>query len=72
MEPRHASSDEERLSIGEAARFAGVSVDTLRRWSNEDRLPSIRTPGGQRRFCVSDLRKLLETGGEPETVEATT
>jgi len=37
-----------RLRLGEAAEMLGVSVDTVRRWTNEGRLPFERTTGGQR------------------------
>jgi molybdopterin-binding protein len=37
-----------RLRIGEAAEMLGVSSDTVRRWIDGGRLPSERTPGGQR------------------------
>ena len=34
--------------IGEAAELLHVSVDTVRRWADGGRLPSHRSPGGQR------------------------
>jgi excisionase family DNA binding protein len=43
------------VAIGEAARIAGVSIDTLRRWEVNGRLNAIRLPGGHRRFRVCDL-----------------
>jgi molybdopterin-binding protein len=36
------------LRIGQAAELLGVSADTVRRWADDGRLPSRRTPGGQR------------------------
>ena len=48
------------LSIGEAARLLGVSVDTLRRWDREGKLASIRTLGGQRRFSRAAVEALAE------------
>ena len=33
----------------------GVSTKTIRRWEEEGKIRSIRTPGGHRRFTVSDL-----------------
>lgn len=38
----------------EAAAHYGVNISTLRRWDNEGKLDSIRTPGNQRRFCIDD------------------
>ena len=42
-------------SIGEAAKYLGVSVSTLRRWENEDKLVPERTQGEQRRYPISLL-----------------
>lgn len=45
------------LSISQAAKYLGVSPQTLRRWENEGRIrPPQRTEGGQRRYSVADLR----------------
>ena len=45
------------VSIGEAAKLLGVSVQTLRRWDVEGKLVPQRTPGGQRRYEVKTLGK---------------
>ena len=42
-------------SIGEAAKYLGVSVSTLRRWEIEDKLVPERTQGQQRRYPISLL-----------------
>jgi molybdopterin-binding protein len=34
--------------LGQAAELLGVSPDTIRRWADSGRLPTRRTPGGQR------------------------
>lgn len=48
------------LTIGEAARYLGVSVDTLRRWDSDGRLRSIRlTAGGHRRYRRDEIESLL-------------
>lgn len=60
METRHASIDEEKLSIGAAARLAGVSVDTMRRWANKDLIPVQVGPAGHRRFLRSDVDELVK------------
>jgi excisionase family DNA binding protein len=39
----------------EAASYLGVSVATVRRWSNAGKLVGARTPGGQRRFSREEL-----------------
>ena len=47
------------LTISEAARFLGVSLSTVRRWSDAGVLPSYRTPGGQRRYNRDQLESFL-------------
>ena len=51
---------ENLVSVGEAARLLGVSVDTLRRWADDARIPVIRTPTGHRRFRIRDIDALLD------------
>lgn len=43
------------LSVGEAARETGVSVDTLRYYEREDLLRVERSPSGHRRYREGDL-----------------
>jgi len=42
-------------SIGEAAKYLGVSVSTLRRWEIDGKLVPERTQGQQRRYPISLL-----------------
>lgn len=69
MTPRSAPSGNRLgLSTSEAARHLGVSLSTIRRWSDMGALRGYRTPGGQRRFSVEQLDAFLETlqdGGRP-------
>ena len=54
------------LSTSEAARHLGVSLSTIRRWSDMGHLRGYRTPGGQRRFSIQQLDAFLtslEQGG---------
>jgi excisionase family DNA binding protein len=45
------------LSIKDAAKYLGVSPQTLRRWERKQKIiPSYRTIGGQRRYLVADLQ----------------
>ena len=55
--PRHF------LNVGQAAEYLGVSAASLRNWSDHGRVPVYRTPGGQRRYRVTDLDKFLENSG---------
>ncbi len=49
----------ELLTIGDAARVLGVSVDTMRRWEREGKVAPTRTVGGQRRYRRAELDKLV-------------
>lgn len=49
------------LSIGQAAKLLGVSIDTLRRWDASGRLRSIRSgPRGHRFFKSADIEYYLQ------------
>lgn len=50
---------EVRLSIGKAAKYLGVSVDTLRRWEKKGVVSPHRSPGGHRYFIKEDLEDLF-------------
>lgn len=47
------------LSIGEAADYLGVSIDTLRRWEKRGRVIPLRSPGGHRYYTADELDKLF-------------
>ena len=49
------------LTVSEAARHLGVSISTVRRWSDAGHLKGYRTPGGQRRFSVAQLDEFLDS-----------
>lgn len=48
------------LSLKEASELLGIHFTTLRKWADEGEIRVFRTPGGHRRFSVSDLRRFLE------------
>lgn len=53
------------LSTSQAAHALGVSLGTIRRWSDLGYLQSYRTPGGQRRFSqeqIDEFVRSLESG----------
>jgi excisionase family DNA binding protein len=45
------------LTLSQAAERLNVHPSTLRRWADNGNLPVLLTPGGHRRFAVSDLEK---------------
>ena len=49
------------LSTSQAAQALGVSLGTIRRWSDMGYLESYRTPGGQRRFSHEQIEQFLES-----------
>jgi excisionase family DNA binding protein len=57
------------LSTSQAARALGVSLGTIRRWSDMGYLESYRTPGGQRRFSREQIDQFIGSlqrdGGQP-------
>ncbi len=48
------------LTIRDAARDLGVSVDTIRRWEREGKFHATRTTGSQRRFSQLDIEYLQQ------------
>jgi len=58
-----ARSDPEWLTLGQAARFLGVAQSTIRKWSDQGRVPAFYTPGGHRRFRRADLDAFLARSG---------
>ncbi len=47
------------LSVSQTARQLGVSISTIRRWSDAGHLESFRTPGGQRRYNREQIDEFM-------------
>lgn len=47
------------LTLGQAARYLGVAQSTIRKWSDQGRLPAFYTPGGHRRYRQRDLDQFV-------------
>lgn len=55
-----------KVRLGDAAKLLGVSVDTVRRWADDGRLPSRRTRGKQRLLDGAGLARLASSlGSQP-------
>jgi excisionase family DNA binding protein len=57
------AGESEWLTLGQAARFLGVAQSTIRKWSDQGRVPAFYTPGGHRRYRRADLERFLERSG---------
>jgi excisionase family DNA binding protein len=64
-----ARRDPEWLTLGQAARFLGVAQSTIRRWSDQGRVPAFYTPGGHRRYRRGDLEAFVARSGPGRTHE---
>ncbi|PMB43950.1 IS607 family transposase [Fischerella thermalis CCMEE 5205] len=51
-------SPEVTISIGDAAKELGVSTKTVRRWADSGKIRSERSPSGQRRFFLADIKRI--------------
>ncbi len=47
------------MTPGEVAMLFRVDPKTVSRWAISGRIPSVRTPGGHRRFREDDVRSLM-------------
>lgn len=57
------TDDGDWLTLGQAARFLGVAQSTIRKWSDNGRVPAFYTPGGHRRYRRADLETFVERSG---------
>jgi len=49
----------DHVRIGRAADMLGVTVDTVRRWSEAGRITVVRSEGGQRLVPIAELTRLI-------------
>ena len=52
-------ANDNSIRIGRAAEMLGVTVDTIRRWADEGKIRSDRSPGGQRLIPIDDVTRLI-------------
>jgi fibronectin-binding autotransporter adhesin len=50
----------EHISIGQASKYLGVSIDTIRRWEHAGKLTAHRLDGKNRYFLESELQRFKE------------
>jgi excisionase family DNA binding protein len=54
-EPPDETGGTSYLTTGEAAQRLGVTINAVKTWIREERLPALRTPGGHFRIAEGDL-----------------
>jgi excisionase family DNA binding protein len=57
----HSGQTQLAFTSSQAASYLGVSLATVRRWSDDGYLRGYRTPGGQRRFSRAQLDEFLRS-----------
>jgi excisionase family DNA binding protein len=58
--PTHPRNDRQMIfTSSQAARYLGVSLATIRRWTDAGHVSCYRTPGGQRRFSRDQLDSFM-------------
>ena len=60
---RPPASEPDWLTLGQAAKYLGVAQSTIRKWSDQGRVPAFYTPGGHRRYRRGDLDNFLNRSG---------
>lgn len=55
-----STPQEKWLSLSAAASYLNVHPTTLRRWADQGQIPLLVTPGGHRRFALSQLKLFSE------------
>lgn len=64
------SHEDYDLSLAEAARAIGVSVETLRRWDRADKLKTVRDERNHRRVAAVEVQRLARRPRRHETGSA--
>jgi len=60
---RAPAGEADWLTLGQAAAFLGVAQSTIRKWSDQGRVPAFYTPGGHRRYRRGDLETFIDRSG---------
>lgn len=61
------TDNEQWLSLTQAADRLGIHNTTLRRWADNGEFPFMRTPGGHRRFALSDIERFINENRQQPT-----
>jgi len=55
-----SKNEKQWLTLSQAAKMLDVHATTLRRWADNSKIPVLVTPGGHRRFAVTDVEKFAQ------------
>ena len=69
--PRAPTGEPDWLTLGQAAKYLGVAQSTIRKWSDQGRVPAFYTPGGHRRYRKADLDDFLDRSSPTATINDT-
>jgi excisionase family DNA binding protein len=62
LSPTSSGNDRQLVfTSSQAARYLGVSLATIRRWTDAGHVSCYRTPGGQRRFSRDQLDRFINS-----------
>jgi excisionase family DNA binding protein len=60
--PIRPSNDQQLVfTSSQAALYLGISLATIRRWTDAGHISCYRTPGGQRRFSLDQLEDFINS-----------
>src|SRR4051794_29775627 len=48
------------IRIGRAAEMLGVTVDTIRRWADDDKIRTVRSRGGEQLIPIDEVTRLID------------
>ncbi len=71
MPPTISPSDRQLVfTSSQAALYLGVSLATIRRWTDAGHIACYRTPGGQRRFSRAQLDSFITSMSQNGAVQS--
>jgi excisionase family DNA binding protein len=59
--PRPTNDQQLVFTSSQAAGYLGISLATIRRWTDAGHISCYRTPGGQRRFSRDQLEQFIDS-----------
>jgi excisionase family DNA binding protein len=60
-QPQRGSDQQLVFTSSQAAVYLGISLATIRRWTDAGHISCYRTPGGQRRFSLEQLEQFISS-----------